>query len=263
MASVDVLPSRCNHRTVDSRLLLLVVALVACAGPGTGTSGDDKGQLPDTSECGGDATSDADADLDVDADTDTDIDSDTDTDASADTGDMAEGGGDTGTCPEDLDPPGTGPCPEACTDGCIGHVCRISCDWEWACSDTTLSCPDGWPCEVFCGHAGETCQGLTVVGGARGSVELSCAGGDACSGAVVDCPDGGPCTVACSGDRACGGLALGCSDLGDCSLSCTGSIACDGGATMSCGADACQASCAGSYTPDVLCGSSCSCLDGC
>ncbi len=122
-------------------------------------------------------TADADADVDADTDTDTDVDTDTDTDTTVDTG----------TCPEDLEPPGSGRCPEACTDGCSGGVCYIECDWGGACSEQSITCPDGWPCEIFCGRGSAACRGTLITGGLRGSVAVECAGGSSCLDAVVTC----------------------------------------------------------------------------
>jgi hypothetical protein len=139
---------------------------------------------------------------------------------------------DSGPCVADLTPPG-GACPAMCTS-CDSGVCRIECGAA-ACNDRTISCPDGFACE------------------------LVCTGVDACDTTTVQCPAAYPCTVACTAYDACGDMVLRCGS-GTCGITCNGPTESCGGAAVDCGTGgACAATCSGTTGPAVDCRGACSC----
>ena len=159
-------------------------------------------------------------------------DNDCDGAADCDDDDCAEAAG-CDTCGFDPSPPG-GECPAVCNGGCADGVCVIECTLN-DCLGETISCPDGYACEVVCTEYG------------------------ACTSATIDCPDTYSCTVTCLEDWSCNNTTINCSDDGVCDLEC-GAMGCVG-TQLNCGYDACSATCGGICLaePTVACGSSCEC----
>ena len=133
-------------------------------------------------------------------------------------------------------PPGV-VCPPECTGGCTtAGTCVIDCSGAWACSGTSIICPDGFDCDV------------------------TCLGTDACRLALVLCPAAQACTVECSGVQACQWMVVESSWLGTFDVSCGIEFdACDA-ATVRCGHNSCQAVCAGASYPVLDCEGSCDCV---
>ena len=141
-------------------------------------------------------------------------------------------------CPLPAAPPGSGKCPEVCTECDGNNVCTIGCTGVKACEGDTIDCPPGYACLVVC-------DGL-----------------DACDTNKITCPPEYACTLACEAKDACGDLHFNCAD-GPCTIECGTHYAACEGADVNCGAGACQATCDGSQAPDLNgCEGSCSC-SGC
>lgn len=131
------------------------------------------------------------------------------------------------------------PCPAACTAGCQGSTCVMTCD-------NNCVCPAGWDCQISCGSTG--CQGNVDCSQGR-NCDVSCGVGQSCTGDIT-CGSG-TCTVACpastcQGTITCGpGMCQvtcgpGACDTVDCSLSCGCTVACGPAA---CGTVTCPPAC--------------------
>ncbi len=95
-----------------------------------------------------------------------------------------------------------GSCPQQCTGGCKGSVCRVDCAAEGSCQNG-LECAPGMDCEVTCGA--RACEKYLYCRHAT-SCTFLCNGPGACSGSIEG--GMGPCKVLCT-KGACGTIACG------------------------------------------------------
>ncbi len=127
-----------------------------------------------------------------------------------------------------------GPCPAACTGGCLLGLCTIRCADDEACAEKKLDCPAGFACKVDCVAEG------------------------ACEKAKVRCPEQYGCDVSCAAAGSCKGLQLECAS-GACDIVCGPNDNCEG-AAVACGSGACRASCLlGGKAPKLQCKNACAC----
>jgi hypothetical protein len=156
-----------------------------------------------------------------------------------------------------------GPCPPACTGGCEGGVCTVSCDATSACQNGPIGCPAGLPCKIVCGGT-SACFAADIGCATDTPCEIDCGGTTACANARIACPSDAPCEVDCSLTSACLSMTVQCpaSASASCAVDCDGNGSCNGG-TLTCGAGSCSAKCTnGSGLTVVGChGQSCS--NGC
>lgn len=155
---------------------------------------------------------------------------------SSDSDENAANGGSGGgpACGSAPVPPGAAVCPTECTGGCDAETCAIDCVGLMACDGDDILCPPGFACVV-------TCDGL-----------------DACDTGSVTCPDDYACQLICDGVDGCGDLTFECGD-GPCSIECRDTPASCTGAVVNCGGNDCTATCTGTSSPELDCGSGCSC----
>ena len=91
--------------------------------------------------------------------------------------------------------PRRGPCPLACTGGCMGPTCIIRCAGVNACDAKTIACPKDRSCRVDCIGDG-ACKDAKISCGDGLLCETRCQGAGACKDAEITCGKG-LCQVAC------------------------------------------------------------------
>jgi hypothetical protein len=127
-----------------------------------------------------------------------------------------------------------GPCPAACTGGCLLGLCTITCLGEESCAKERLLCPAGFACKVDCLSPG------------------------ACKETKVHCPERYGCDVSCATPGACKDLDVACRS-GSCDVLCGPDSACEG-SKVACGTGACRAACPlGGKVPKTECKEACLC----
>ncbi len=155
-------------------------------------------------------------------------------------------------------------CPPGC-HSCSDGVCHIGSAGDLSCAQTTVTCPDGMDCAVWC-TGKDSCKDAVIQGPADHDLFVDCYGETACEKAVLTSNAGHH--LACNGKGACKDTVSACgADACDVDVACTGEDACnkadflyDGGASdvgVTCeGKEACkdaELEC-GSGTCDVTCG---------
>jgi hypothetical protein len=187
----------------------------------------------------------------------------------------------TGTqCGGSMTPPpdGAGTCTGSWTD--TGSACWQNCPFPGC--DSQIDCPADRNCELEC-HTSNSCSGSTINCDDGHSCEVTCSNTNACRNATINCPSNADCTVTCNGTWSCQNATVVCpTENYACDVTCSGGtsacdpieIQCGGGpcsidcsnttwvcddADLICGVNSCTATCAGSSTPDLTCGTSCSC----
>lgn len=102
---------------------------------------------------------------------------------------------------------GQGECPAAC-DGCDGGRCRIACTDE-RCEYETITCPDGWPCDIVC-DSRDACDHAELRCPADRDCTVECSARSACEDATIEC-GAMPCLVTChDGNDVCHDLLVRC-----------------------------------------------------
>ena len=102
-------------------------------------------------------------------------------------------------------------CPSICTSCDLGsHKCKIECNLNPSSCNGTVTCPDGFDCNIDCNTPNACRNGVDCTNAA--ACAITCVGTGSCRG--LQCGDG-PCSVFCTGSSSCRGIA------------CNGSCACD------------------------------------
>ena len=91
---------------------------------------------------------------------------------------------------------GEGECPAACTS-CDGGRCLVDCGTT-DCSNTDVTCPEGWPCDIACTVA-DACKRGDLSCATDRDCTVTCQGVEACMNAMIVC-GAGTCAVTCSAD---------------------------------------------------------------
>jgi hypothetical protein len=126
-------------------------------------------------------------------------------------GEPSTGGStDVGPLPSQCAPPavpGEGECPATCS-ACDGGRCIVDCT-ATDCSNATVACPEGWPCDFLCVGDG-ACKRGTLECAPDRDCTVECEGFEACQRGAVIC-GAGTCAVTCSADQnACHSLEVAC-----------------------------------------------------
>lgn len=102
---------------------------------------------------------------------------------------------------------GEGECPAVCTR-CDGGRCLVDCGTT-DCSNTDVTCPEGWPCDIACTSA-DACKRADLSCAIDHDCTVTCEGVEACLNATIVC-GAGTCAVTCgSQEDACHKLEVVC-----------------------------------------------------